>query len=354
MRINRKAVLEAAKQAAKATKASFMASFDVIKLEGKGAYLYVTGTSQKLSIERRIHHGEQFESIYVNPGMFSGILDRMQDADVELSVIDKKSASIKGGGMSLKMALFGETTWMGTRTIGDLLHETTVKADILKSRVDGVYHAIGSNNPGMLSVFLEFDGKGAVRATALDGYRISVRGGDMQVEFSAVVEASLLKEIIPLLSGDVTVSLYDEAMVLNCEGTTVTMVLTQKKYWDVSRFLDSSKITRSVSGSRDDLLNAVGAALLLDKRLILDFKEDGTLMMQTRSSTGDDFDVSFGYIGEPIRERMALNGAFLMDALQSMREVDPITIGFTNAKSPCFIKADGITEMMLPITVASA
>lgn len=193
----------------------------------------------------------------------------------------------------------------------------------------------------------------------LDGHRMSIRNIELNGNFDnqkCVVPIKSLQEVMRIIDSDsqkfVTVYFSKDHILFQFDRTLVLSRIMEGEYFKIENMLSSDYDTK-VSLNRNKFQSAIEQAMILIKEnehrpLILDI-ENSVLTVSVKSSIGFmDAKVSIDKSGNDLK--IAFNPKFLADALRVIDD-EIVSIYFTNAKSPCFIKDDKntYTYLILPV-----
>lgn len=252
-----------------------------------------------------------------------------------------------------------------------------VSQGVLKRMLSKVSYAMGINDntrPMLNGCFVKTE-EGKITVVACDSFKLAVctcpaalsriEGSEKGVEYSFIVPAKSVNEIIKLLSDDeeetVTVYMSYKNMVLAFDGDLIFFTkLITGEYIDYNRIIiRSHKI--EISMEKDELIAALEkASLITEERIERSVRshvrlvaENNILKVSAVSSAGSIYDeVATQQTGDGIS--IAFNNRFLLDSVRAC-SYDRIKISMTSAFSSINIEpqepAEGESElfMLLPV-----
>lgn len=201
-----------------------------------------------------------------------------------------------------------------------------------------------------------------LRVVALDGHRIAIRNLDLGAACSdkrIIVPGKTLNEISRIVDGgledEVRIYFSDNHIIFEFDQTMVLSRLIDGEYFNIDQMLSGDYETK-VTVNKQEFLSCIGRASLLIREsdrmpVILDITEDG--MDLTIDTAVGSMDESLSIVMEGKDIRIGFNPKFLMDALKAIED-EAVSIYFTSALSPCFIRdlRETYNYLILPVNIA--
>lgn len=218
--------------------------------------------------------------------------------------------------------------------------------------------ALNDTNKMMGGICVEVNGN-VVKFVALDGHRIAVNNVEMKETYGTakvIVPGKTMSEISKIMTDDnekeVLIYFSKNNIQFEFEKTIVISRLIEGEYFRISHMMSHDYETK-VTLNRVKFLNSIDRATILiresdHKPIILDIK-DGDVHLTVKSSFGTmDGDVSCTKEGRDLT--IAFNPKYLLDAMRVIDD-EEVTLYFTNAKSPCFIRdeKESYIHLILPV-----
>ena len=218
--------------------------------------------------------------------------------------------------------------------------------------------ALNDSNKMMGGEFVNIKGRVAT-FVALDGHRVAVRSialREGEEDFHAIIPGKTMNEISKIMEDDnekeVELFFSKNHVLFSFDGTLVLSRLIDGEYFKIEHMLSKDYVTR-VEINRVKFLGNIDRATILIKEsdhkpIVLDIR-DGKLQLKVKSSYGSmDGEVPCEKSGNDLL--IAFNPKFLMDALRAIDD-ETVTLYFTNAKSPCFLRDehDSFVYLILPV-----
>ena len=207
--------------------------------------------------------------------------------------------------------------------------------------------AVNDNNKMMGGEFIEVKSD-KVRFTTLDGHRISIRNIKMKESYGdekAIVPVRSLNEISKIVSGDnekeLLIYFSKNHLLFEFDNTRVVCGIINGEYFKIDHMLSKDCETKIVV-NKNELISYIDRSMIFirendHKPIILNISESN-LNISIKSSFGTmDGDILCHKEGKNIK--IAFNPKFLIDALRAIDD-EEVTLYFTNAKAPCFIRDD--------------
>lgn len=317
----------------------------------KGKPSMVLGTSFEVTVRAYFDAevDEDFD-LFVSKDLMS--VAYMFAENIEIEKKSKTKIVIKSGRSKLQIPVLGEELPKYKTAEGN--SETVFHIGSISRQVKDVLHALGSSNGGnslMSSVYLEFLSEDKVRVTALDGYRISIRGKeDQKAEAAEMIQGSSMKIVADLMKGDVKASLGDHMVTFSDEHTVIDCLTTPGSYFKINKMFQTP-INQRITMNREELLNALTLANVVDERVVFDYEEkEQAMRFKTKAQKGaTDTLVAADMDGTGFK-KTGCNIKYLMEALKSIPD-ETFVLEAISPVSPLIIRGEEYAELVLPVKV---
>lgn len=222
--------------------------------------------------------------------------------------------------------------------------------------IAGCIHSLKAPDTGnelMSSIYLEIGEKGH-RATALDGYRISVRESlnGCSVDHRLVLNGEMVQEIIRLAGNEeITIETDEDVILARTENMCFFSSVNKQKYFNTDMFLSENTFPITVECARQELLDAINVASLIQEYVDLKTEEDG-IVLSNQSTSGFRSTMKIASVVTGKGLDIRFNSRFMLESLKSIPD-DMITVGFFSAVRPFYIIGDGYKEVVLPVAKRS-
>ncbi len=218
--------------------------------------------------------------------------------------------------------------------------------------------ALNDTNKMMGGIYAEVNGD-TVKFVALDGHRIAVNNVTMRETYGSakvIIPGKTMSEVSKIMTDDnekeVLIYFSKNSILFEFEKTIVISRLIEGEYFRIGHMMSHDYETK-VTVNRLKFLNSIDRATILiresdHKPIILNIR-DGGIHLTVKSSYGTmDGDVPCTKEGRDLM--IAFNPKYLLDAMRVIDD-EEITLYFTNAKSPCYIRddAESYIHLILPV-----
>lgn len=294
-----------------------------------------------------IADGEKEFSCVVNSTIFSQIIDKMPGEDISLSISKAKQVlQIKSGKLKATIPYIQDYKWPEPDPFKPLhsfdMEEKSLNCSHALAKKEEMNGLLGSYHIEML-----MDG---LRVTALDTKRISIcifgQGGP---QYDIVVAGEILKEAISLSGGKSHLETDGQSVLLSGEGIEIFAKTRPEPYPNISNILSKRESVTSMAVNRQEFLDAILVATLLDNVVILNVSEKGTTLSSKPSVKGDSsIELTTKVKGPDIR--IGLDGTYLKDSLRAISN-EEVTFHFNNPKTPVYTEEEHQLELIMPVSI---
>lgn len=274
------------------------------------------------------------------------ILKEVPAADIEIEVDEKNAAAIRCGSsfyriMGLPEEEFprfpqaeGKSLKIEQGALRDMLRKTAyaVSSDETRYVLNGVYMAFKADK---------------LTVVATDGRRLALVEREMEVPKGAEAELILptkaVGELQRLLSdkGDVKLSVGENQIIFNLDGTTLASKLIEGTYPNFRQVIPAEAKER-IALERESLLGALHRASILasekSQSVKLNFAKNQLTITATTPDVGEAKEtMAINYKGKEIS--IAFNPQYMMDPLRNL-DADEVFIELTDELSPGVLKVN--------------
>lgn len=357
MKINRRLVVSAAKDAAKAIRRSPIPLLSGLLFNVKDGDLSIVGSSSEICIRRSLEvNAEGDFSFAVNAKTFIATLEKVQDEEIQILYNkEKEYLLIEGSGVKLRLPTLDASLWADIREAGDSACRNSVDVKTLKRLAMDTVHALSVNEKVsklMQSFCVDFD-ENSVSMMAVDGRRISSRTakGSGYVPSRVVICGDILQSALALLNeGTVDIQQFKNRVVMTADGVEITASIVTDEYFNLDNIIKVPEWKISVE--RRSVLNALELIGVFEKKACIDYK-DGRMKVSASSELSEaaEFTISASSDEDMAFSAMFDNG-FLLDAVRSVNQ-EQLSLYVENDKTPLYIVFDEDNykgmEVVLPV-----
>ena len=347
--MNKTELKQVLKKAIRGVKDGLHTGANLLYIQVKSGTLMISSKNPIWSIRAwaDIAEGEKEFSCVVNSMVFNQIIDKMPGENISLSISKAKQVlTIKSGRLKTTIPYMKDFKWTEPEPFKPL-HTFSIDERLLNCS-----HALAKKDAmnGLLSSYHIEVLKEGIRVTALDGKRISMCTlGEGNPEYDIVISGEFLKEAINLSGGKVYLETDGESILASGTGVELFAKTRPEKFPGIGPVLDSRKSITKMTVNRQEFLDAIIVATLLDDVIILNISEKGTSLSNKPSVKGNSvMELNATVNGPDIR--IGLNGAFLKDSLQALKN-ENVTFHFHQPKSPVYAEEHEKMEFILPVVI---
>lgn len=297
----------------------------------------------------------------IDARMLVSIIQKMPEGEVNVSVNDKMSATIKGGRVKFDLPCRSADDFPQMPVV-DTFNTVTMSQYTLKESIRTTIFSVcdqTSGNKAMSGELFSLD-RDRLQIVSLDGHRISIRNSDLRKSYDPVkviIPGKALIEIGKILSGDVsedvTLSFENKFVSFTFGNTVIVTRLIESEYFDISRMLNLPFSTK-IKVNRRQFMDCVDRASLLtkegDKKPFILETGDNVINLSLVSTLGkfnDQIDTVIE--GSPIK--IGFNPKLVIDALRAIDD-EEIVLHLSSPKTPCIIKDSEESYIYLILPVA--
>lgn len=342
-----------------------MSILNCILVDASGDIIKFTANDGDLGIETTVEgniidHG----IIAIDAKMFSDVVRKLPDIDVEIEVGSDNIVKIKCG--KLNFEINGENGESFTVLPYIEKNEAVIISQLaLKDLIRQTIFSIGNSDTNkIMSGIHLFINNNKLKVSSLDGHRISIRNIELKNNYlpmEAIVPGKALNEISKILTGgaedDVNFYITKNFVLFEFNNTKVVSRLIEGNYFDVNKMISQDYETKIVINKKS-LYECIDRSMLFSKEgnkkpIVVNINED-MLELVVKSPLGNmDEEIEIEMSGRPLV--IGFNPKFLIDALKVIDD-ENISIYFVNPKAPCYIKDENESYiyLVLPINLNSS
>ena len=302
-------------------------------------------------------------SIVVNATMFTEIIRKLPDAEINISVNENNLLTIDCEGALYKLATMNPDEFPELPKI-EIENSITMEQAALKNMIRRTIFAVSTeeNRPIFTGCLFEVkDNK--LNIVAIDGFRLALRTINIPVQvndFKAVIPAKTLNEVNKILTDsfdNVKIGVSKNQAVFEMENCKIVTRILDGEFLNYSSVIPTTWQTR-IRVERESLLNSFERISLIasssiekEKKYPVKVSIDiGKLTILCTNQTGDAKEEIF-ISTEGQNLEVGFNPKYFLDSLKAIDE-NEVYIEFGSNVSPCLIKSVDNSDyvyMILPI-----
>ena len=331
-----------------------------ILLDASSDKIILISNDMELAIETTVQ-GTILEKgrVALDARLFSEIVRRLPDSDVEITTDERLIANIK-----CEKAVYdipGQDAY-------DFPYPPYIEEEnilslsqfSLKEMINQTLFSLNMNENNKLMTGELFEiSNNTFRIVALDGHRIALRKMGLAGEhedMKAVVPGKTLSEVSKILSDEmdqpVSLLFSSNQLLFEFNETKVFTRLIEGEYFHIDNMISSDYQTK-ITLNKKDFYGCIDRASLLiregDNKPIVFTVEDGSIELDINTTSGSMRE-SLEIEKEGMDIRIGFNPKFLTEPLRVIDD-EEISLFMINSKAPCFIKNDEGTYLYLILPV---
>lgn len=345
--------LEAVKNAAAALK-SVKSTDRCVRIEVKQGIMTVSGMCSYMRVWATCDTDSSDFSAAVKAETLISVLSRMVKQDVQIRLGNTMQLICDDIRISIPVLDPSECPAI-TEDHSDL-EKYTIKS--FASAVMQCTHALGRKefSPMKSALHLEVFPDNSFRLTALDGYRVAVRGDRFKTNptLDLMVYGEEFAEAMKLLGTEdivVSVSPNKNYVVMESTGIKISINTLSGQYFS-SAALSSifhQMPMYTTRFNREDLIDALNITHLMSKNTLIDLAGNEIRICSAAQTGEADIRLPCEVNGISKTVKTAFNGEYLLDALNSIPTA-VVDVGFNDPSMPCmFTSGDEIFELVLAV-----
>ncbi len=306
-----------------------------------------------------IEHG----STVVNATMFTEIIRKLPDTEINISVNENNLLTIECEGALYKLATMNPDEFPELPKI-EIENSITLEQSALKNMIRKTIFAVSSdeNRPIFTGCLFEIKSN-KLNIVAIDGFRLALRTINLPIpvnDFKAVIPAKTLNEVIKIISDsfeNIKIGVSKNQALFEMENCKLVTRILDGEFLNYSSVIPNNWQTR-VRVNRLDLLNSFERISLISSSSIEKEKkypvkvsiDIGKMTISCTNQTGDaKEDVYISTEGKYIEA--GFNPKYFLDCLKAIDD-EEVYLEFGSNISPCLVKSienNDYVYMILPI-----
>lgn len=335
-----------------------------IYLEAFDQSLRLVGTDMEIGIDHIMEANIIEEgSLVVDARLFSEIIRKLPDSEVEISLHDNNQLLIRCASTEFNILSYDASEFPELPEIEEeQTHE--ISQELFKSMIRQTVFATAQDEarPILTGVLMEIEDD-TLNMVALDGYRVALRKGKVQSYLNnrVVIPGKTLNEVSRIMTGEedekVKISLTNNQALFTVGNTKLISRLLEGEFINYKQILPKEFKSR-VKVNAKHLLDSIERASLVGKEgrnnLVKFIITDERMIINSNSELGNVHEeISIELEGDDIQ--IAFNSKYFIDALKVIDD-ESVYLEFTTNLSPGIIKPitnDHTIYLVLPVRLAT-
>lgn len=300
--------------------------------------------------------------IILNAKIFSDIVRKLPDENVNISVNDRLITEITSGLSKFSIVgIAAEEFPVMPKITGS--SQFSLSSALLKSMIKQTLFAVSENDTKPIHTGTLFTiEEQKIHLVSVDGYRLAMRSEniDCAENFRFVVPGKTLSEVIKLLSDqdeETKIMVGKRHIIFSIENYSVISRLLEGEFLDYKAAIPASGNTRVKVNTREFIDSTERVSLLITDRLKSPLRcifADDTIELSCSTSIGSaDDKIASTIEGEDVE--IGFNNRYLLDALRNT-DSDEVFIELNGSLSPMKIlprEGDAFLFLILPVRLKS-
>ena len=318
----------------------------------------------ELGIEYKMECDVQEQgSIVVNATMFTEIIRKLPDSEINISLNENNLLTIDCEGALYKLATMNPDEFPELPKI-EVENSVTLEQSALKNMIRKTIFAVSQEETRPIFTGCLFEiNNNKLNIVAIDGFRLALRTINIPVpvnDFKAVIPAKTLNEVNKILTDSfdsIKIGVSKNQAVFEMENCKVVTRILDGEFLNYSSVIPTTWQTR-IRVERESLLNSFERISLIasssiekEKKYPVKVTVDiGKLTISCTNQTGDAKEEVF-ISTEGQNLEVGFNPRYFLDSLKAIDE-NEVYIEFGSNVSPCLIKSienNDYVYMILPI-----
>ncbi len=335
-----------------------------IYLEAFESSLRLVGTDMEIGIDHIMDANIIEEgSIVVDARLFSEIIRRLPDYEVEISLQENNQLLIKCASTEFNILSYNSSEFPDLPEVEEeQTHE--IAQELFKGMIRQTVFATAQDEtrPILTGVLMEIEDD-TLNMVAVDGYRVALRKGkiDAHLNNKVVIPGKTLSEVNRIMNGDedekVKISLSDNHALFTVGNTKLISRLLEGEFINYNQILPKEFKSR-VKVNAKHLLDSIERASLLGKEgrnnLVKFTVTDEKMIINSNSELGNVHEeIKIELEGDDLQ--IAFNSKYFIDALKVIDD-ESVYLEFTTNLSPGIIKpitSDNTIYLVLPVRLST-
>ena len=304
----------------------------------------------------------------INATMFSEIIRKLPDTEINISVNEKNLLEIECEGSSYKLATMNPDEFPELPKI-EIENSIEVEQNTLKNMIKKTIFAVSTeeNRPIYTGCFFEVN-QNKLNIVAVDGFRLALRNIYLTNEtqnFKAVIQGKSLNEVIKVLSDSfepVKIGISKNQALFEMDNCKIVTRVLDGEFLNYKNVIPDNWETR-VKVNKMDLQNSFERVSLISSSTIEKEKkypvtvniEVGKITLSCQNQSGDAKEEIFTET-EGKNLEVGFNPKYFLDALKAIDD-EEVYVEFGTNISPCLIKSTeskNYVYMILPVRIGDS
>lgn len=334
-----------------------------IYIEALDNYLKLVATDLEIGIEHIVEAKTHNKgSVVVDARLFSEIIRKLPDAEVEISLEENNQIYIKCENSEFNIVSYNSQDFPELPTIEeDYSYE--ISQDLFKNMIRQTVFATSQDEsrPVLTGALVEIEND-TLNMVALDGYRLALKKGKIQshIDNKVIIPAKTLSEINRIISDNeeqLTITLTNNHALFVIGNTKMISRLLEGEFINYKQILPKEYKSKVKVKTRN-LLDSIERASLVareGKNNLVKFTiSDDKMTITSNSELGKVHEqIYIDFEGEEVE--IAFNSKYLIDVLKIMED-EEVYLEFTTNLSPGILKPvsnDNYIYLILPVRLSS-
>ena len=302
-------------------------------------------------------------STVVNATMFTEIIRKLPDTEINVSVNESNLLTIECEGSLYKLATMNPDEFPELPKI-EIENSISLEQSALKNMIRKTIFAVSTEEARPIFTGCLFEIKNnKLNVVAIDGFRLALRTLNIPVpinDFKAVIPAKTLNEVIKILTDSfdpIKIGVSKNQAVFEMENCKIVTRILDGEFLNYSTVIPSSWQTRirvekaALQNSFERISLISSSSMEKEKKYPVKVTVDiGKLTIQCTNQTGDAKEEVF-ISTEGKNLEVGFNPKYFLDSLKAIDE-EEIFVEFGTNVSPCLIKSvenSDYVYMILPL-----
>ncbi len=339
---------------------STITSLEGVKIKIENNTMDLTGYDLEIGIQTQIPiTSSDTGEFIVNSKLINDIVRKMPNDQIEITVSDSLSVTIKSGLTEYTISATNSEEYPDIPKISES-ESFSLPQSLLKSMIQQTIFAVATNDakPILTGELFELADNN-LNIVAIDGYRLAIRTEKVNIdkEMKFVVPSKALNEVSRLLSDDdekeCTVNVSKKHIIFDISGYFVISRLLEGEFHNYKNSLPPSFNTEVIVDTKEMINSLDRASLLINERIKSPIKlvfENNQILTSCNTTLGKISDeINCELIGNSIE--IGFNNKYLLDPLKAIDD-DKVKFLLNGSNLPMKIvplTGDFYTYLVLPV-----
>lgn len=332
-------------------------------IKAREGIISVTGNCLELGIESVVQGFVIKEGAFcVDHKLLTSIVSKLpQGSEVNLECNEEVTeVRIAAGKSNFKIPVKDATAYPSLPEISSALASFEVEQKKFGTFVKGVSFCASSNGENKMMTCLHLDiAEGKASFVAIDGHRIGVRQTSINCDKAVKLQvkmahASELSRVFASSKDTMKVCVTDAHLFAEAKDKKMVIRRLDGEYLNYQRML-AMPTSVEVTLSREELISTLDRAALIvgSSNIPTIFKLTNNMLEISATSTLGSMkeELSLSYEGAELV--IGFNPYYLLELLKAIN-TEKVSMSFSNSKAPVYVKGEGYTYLVLPLSIAKA